>query len=70
MNSCKRCRHIGKVFEHLKGFDEVAEWRACKYPLPWHVSARAVPMVKDAGNECEAFQEKEAPSAPAKEVKP
>jgi hypothetical protein len=41
---CDGCIYLGTVFEHLKNFQGTEEWRACMYPLPWHVSDRAVPM--------------------------
>ena len=41
---CIKCKHLGVIFDHLKGYDGIDEWRNCEYPLPYHVTPRAIPM--------------------------
>lgn len=50
---CDLCVHLGNVLAHLKGHDEIEEWRYCKYPLPYHIVDRAIPMGEN--HDCKCF---------------
>lgn len=43
-NTCDGCKYQGRVFEHLAGFQDVAVWRNCTYPVPFYVTPQAVPQ--------------------------
>ena len=54
---CNDCRYLGIVFDHLKYYNGIAEWKACTYPLPYHVEDRAIPMGIE--HNCEVYKKKE-----------
>jgi len=53
---CRNCKYLGREFKHIKGYNNVEEWRDCTFPKPWHLTSVAVPMVKEAGKDCKCFE--------------
>jgi len=54
---CDDCEYAGVIFDHLKDYDGIANWRACMYPFPYHVSDQAVPIGVEYN--CQVFKRKE-----------
>ena len=57
--SCRTCKHLGIKFDHISGHNGVEEWRNCNVAIPWNYAHMAVPMIKNAGEECKCFELKD-----------
>ena len=54
MSKCDNCKWLGMEFKHLRNHEEEgAVWHNCSYPLPYHISQRAVR--KEYITECETW---------------
>jgi hypothetical protein len=53
---CIDCEYCGTIIEHLKGFENIEDWRQCSYPLPFHQHDKAIPGMQN--HECPVFIKK------------
>lgn len=49
---CDLCIHLGMVLAHLKEHNGIKTWRRCKYPLPYNIGEKAVPMGVEHNCKC------------------
>lgn len=49
---CDLCVYLETVLKHLKEYDDIEVWRHCKYPLPYHVYEKAIPMGVEHNCKC------------------